>query len=303
MARIWGLRPVNHESMSAYRASLKSACTRARGGVKRGAPARGRRAARSHGSEIRRASFCTRDRQSPRRGREVPRRRSASCAAARRGRGSPSNQVQAAPSRGGSLVVGLEPRKFPPKPRHANTSRRFPLEIHIGVLTHYTPCGLEPGSSGTHRINGCARFGIRKTLKFKAFVPRTHRNASNMPASPFLFKNSRARARHESRGARIGGGTAVAPCGARGGPGAAQARLPSHAVALHPPPVHPCVRPLREVPCRHGAERRRRASEAPGEHSPRHCRARMSGAGLPRRGADAGLPRRGADARSLCGGF
>ena len=54
----------------------------------------------------------------------------------------------------------------------------------------------------------------------------------------------------------------MAPCGARGGPGAAQARLPSHAVALHPPPVHPCVRPLREVPCRHGAERRRRPSEA-----------------------------------------
>ena len=49
-----------------------------------------------------------------------------------------------------------------------------------------------------------------------------------------------------------------------------------------------------------GGERARRA---PGEHSPRHCRARMSGAGLPRRGADAGLPRRGADARSLCGGF
>ena len=67
----------------------------------------------------------------------------------------------------------------------------------------------------------------------------------------------------------------MAPCGARGGPGAAQARLPSHAVALHPPPVHPCVRPLREVPCRHGAERRRRARRAPGEHSPRHCRARM----------------------------
>ena len=160
------------------------------------------------------------------------------------------------------------------------------------------PCGLEPGSSGTHRINGCARFGIRKTLKFKAFVPRTHRNASNMPASPFYSKTRALEPVDESRGARIGGGAAVAPCGARGGPGAAQARLPSHAVALHPPPVHPCVRPLREVPCRHGAERRRRASEAPGEHSPRHCRARMSGAS----GA-AGLPQRGADARSLCGVF
>ena len=135
-------------------------------------------------------------------------------------------------------------------------------QAQVPVFVLYNPCGLEPGSSGTHRINGCARFGIRKTLKFKAFVPRTHRNASNMPASPFYSKTRALEPVDESRGARIGGGAAVAPCGARGGPGAAQARLPSHAVALHPPPVHPCVRPLREVPCRHGAERRRRASEA-----------------------------------------
>ena len=36
----------------------------------------------------------------------------------------------------------------------------------------------------------------------------------------------------------------MAPCGARGGPGEAQARLPSHTVALHPPPVHPLVTSL-----------------------------------------------------------
>ena len=138
--------------------------------------------------------------------------------------------------------------------RGAATNSEGPSKTRVFVDF---PCGLEPGSSGTHRINGCARFGNRKTF----LVPRTHRNASNMPASPFLFENSRARPRRRKSGARIGGGAAVAPCGARGGPGAAQARLPSHAVALHPPPVHPCVRPLREVPCRHGAERRRRASE------------------------------------------
>ena len=173
-------------------------------------------------------------------------------------------------------------------------------------LTH--PCGLEPGSSGTHRINGCARFGIRKTLKFKAFVPRTHRNASNMPASPFYSKTRALEPVDESRGARIGGGAAVAPCGARGGPGAAQARLPSHAVALHPPPVHPCVRPLREVPCRHGAERRRRARASLCAPQAR-ARARLGstapgtvGLGCGASGA-AGLPRRGAYARSLCGGF
>ena len=133
--------------------------------------------------------------------------------------------------------------------RTRNKLARTPVRARTGFL-RYPP------------VNGCARFGIRKTLKFKAFVPRTHRNASNMPASPFYSKTRALEPVDESRGARIGGGTAVAPCGARGGPGAAQARLPSHAVALHPPPVHPCVRPLREVPCRHGAERRRRASEA-----------------------------------------
>ena len=125
-------------------------------------------------------------------------------------------------------------------PAHRQLFRRL-------IIGDFHPCRLEPGSSDTHRINVCARFGIRKTLKFKAFVPRTHRNASNMPASPFYSKTRALEPVDESRGARIGGGAAVAPCGARGGPGAAQARLPSHAVALHSPPVprHPCVRPNR----------------------------------------------------------
>ena len=181
---------------------------------------------------------------------------------------------------------------------------RLPFQLRwthcqLTVSPTLLPCGLEPGSSGTHRINGCARFGIRKTLKFKAFVPRTHRNASNMPASPFYSKTRALEPVDESRGARIGGGAAVAPCGARGGPGAAQARLPSHAVALHPPRCTPvCVRCAKfhaVMGLSGGGERARRA---PGEHSPRHCRARMSGAS----GA-AGLPQRGADARSLCGVF
>ena len=124
------------------------------------------------------------------------------------------------------------------------------------------PCGLEPGSSGTHRINGCARFGIKKTLKFKVFVPRPHRNDSKMPASPVYSKTRalepvRRKSGSENRGwsrrgavwrtRRAGRGAGEAPI-ARGSPSS--------------PPVHPCVRPLREVPCRHGAERRRRPSEA-----------------------------------------
>ena len=75
-------------------------------------------------------------------------------------------------------------------PAHRQLFRRL-------IIGDFHPCRLEPGSSDTHRINVCARFGIRKTLKFKAFVPRTHRNASNMPASPFLFENPRAGARRE----------------------------------------------------------------------------------------------------------
>ena len=44
-----------------------------------------------------------------------------------------------------------------------------------------------PGSSGTHRIIRCARFGIEKTLKFKAFVPRTHRKPSDVPVPRFYL--------------------------------------------------------------------------------------------------------------------
>jgi len=78
-------------------------------------------------------------------------------------------------------------------PAHRQLFRRL-------IIGDFHPCRLEPGSSDTHRINVCARFGIRKTLKFKAFVPRTHRNASKMPASPFLFENPRARARRRKSG-------------------------------------------------------------------------------------------------------
>jgi hypothetical protein len=125
-----------------------------------------------------------------------------------------------------------------------------------------------------------------------------------MPASPFLFENSRARAR---RGARIAGGAAVAPCGTRGGPGAAQARLPSHAVALHPPRCTPvCVRCAKfhaVMGLSGGGER------GPRSVLPRRARARAWGAQPPAlSGSDvapAAQPdcRGAALMRALCAGF
>jgi hypothetical protein len=84
ISRIAGLRPLNHESISLYRVSLKSACQ----------PSARRVSACEAGERV--LSGLSRYAMSSSCGWQgIPRRRSASCAAARRGRESPSSPVPA----------------------------------------------------------------------------------------------------------------------------------------------------------------------------------------------------------------
>ena len=93
-----------------------------------------------------------------------------------------------------------------------------------------------------------------------------------------------ARARRE---AKIGESAGAAPCGARGGPRAAQTRLPSHAAALHPPgsPLGASAAPPSRPPLPRPCVSEFRSSPRAG-HGEGHSRAAWARARAPMRAPD-----------------